>query len=352
MPSPVTRLAVAGAGWAGSVHAAAAALAPGAELAQVLSRTEASAAKLVELQRAGDRAVVAGTYDQLDPTVAALVVATPPDHHLELALRAIDAGMGVLVEKPLCATLEEADRLVEAAADSTTICAYAENLLFAPAVQLALDHRRGLGALRHLSARAVQSAPTWGHFLGELTVGGVLFDLGAHPVALILAAVAPARPVSVVAQLGSERDDGADDVAHVEVRFDHGLVATIDTSWRAEEPAWDLQMASDTGVVRLELLPEVLVESHGVDVTPPIEPGRANDLLGDFGYVGQLRGFVDSVAGRGGRVCPFGFARDVLDLTCAAYSSAGRGEPVDLPFAGPRDRTPLELWRGGYNDAP
>ena len=41
------------------------------------------------------------------------------------------------------------------------------------------------------------------------------------------------------------------------------------------------------------------------------------------------------------------FGRDVLELICAAYASAGRGGAwVALPFDGPRDRTPLELWLG------
>ncbi len=342
----MTRLALAGAGWAGSVHAAAIAITPEADLAQVMSRTQDSAAALVDNRHVGGRDVASGTYDALDNGLDALVVATPPPHHAELSLRANEAGMSVLIEKPLCATLDEADRLVGAASETAAVCGYAENLLYAPVVEVGLDHRRGLGPLRHLSARAVQPAPGWGHFLEPLTDGGVLFDLGAHPLALVLAAAAPAEPVSVTAQLASERDDGADDLAHVELEFDDGLRATIETSWRAVDPEWDLQMASDTGVVRVSLLPELLVESQGLDVTPERDGADPDEILRSFGYVGQIKGFVDAIGGRGGRVCPLGFARQVLDITCAAYASAATGEPVALPFSGPRDRTPLELWLG------
>ena len=65
---------------------------------------------------------------------------TPPAQHAEHALAAVAAGAGVLVEKPLCTTLADADRLVAAAAGGATL-AYAENLVHAPAVQLALDPR-------------------------------------------------------------------------------------------------------------------------------------------------------------------------------------------------------------------
>ena len=41
------------------------------------------------------------------------------------------------------------------------------------------------------------------------------------------------------------------------------------------------------------------------------------------------------------------FGREVLQVVMAGYTSAGlAGEPVPLPFTGPRDRTPLQLWRG------
>jgi hypothetical protein len=39
--------------------------------------------------------------------------------------------------------------------------------------------------------------------------------------------------------------------------------------------------------------------------------------------------------------------RDILEIVCAAYTSAGRGGAwIELPFDGPRDRTPIALWRG------
>ena len=40
------------------------------------------------------------------------------------------------------------------------------------------------------------------------------------------------------------------------------------------------------------------------------------------------------------------FGRTVLDIVCAAYASAAAGgADVAVPFTGPRDRTPLQLWR-------
>ena len=56
---------------------------------------------------------------------------------------------------------------------------------------------------------------------------------------------------------------------------------------------------------------------------------------------------VDDVAASRTPVMSASFGRFVLDVTAAAYASAGRGgSPELLPFRGSRDRTPLQLWRG------
>ncbi len=331
----MTRLAVAGAGWAGEVHAASAAQVPDARWVQVLSRTNENAERV-----AAEAGTVGGTYRELSRKAEALVVATTPDHHAEMALDGIERGMAVLVEKPLCSTLADADAVIAAVEAAGVAAGYAENLLFSPVVDVALAERPE-GRLDHLSIRTRQAEPDWGHFLDPLTDGGVLFDLGPHAIAMLLA-FAGSDPVGVSAELSSQRADGADDEASLRVRFADGLVAEAEISWRGDSPDWGLQAATPDHVLRLELLPLMGVEIDGEIMTPP-----ATTPLEDFGYVPQLSGLVGARSGRGGRLCPLGFGRLVLEVICAGYESAGRdGSEVPLPYAGPRDVVPLTLWRG------
>jgi predicted dehydrogenase len=334
----MTSIAIAGAGVAGRLHAAAAAESSGISIRQIVSRTAEGASRL-----GTEVGTDHGTLAELSRRTEVVVIATPPESHLELALGAIDAGQAVLVEKPLCATLDEADRLIATTDASGAVAGYAENLLFAPAVDVALTHRKSLGTLRHLSARSEQPPPEWGHFLEPLGAGGVLFDLGPHAIALLLAFGAPAEPAAVSAELSSTRADGADDHAVVSLAFSDGSIGEATISWTAAEPTWDLQAASDAGVVLLGLIPEVVVEANGDDVTPQSTDG----LIVDLGYRDQIQGLGWALAGRGGRVCPLGFGRRVLEIICAAYLAAGRGSEVPLPYDGPRDRTPMSLWRDG-----
>jgi myo-inositol 2-dehydrogenase/D-chiro-inositol 1-dehydrogenase len=330
----MTRLAVAGAGWAGEVHAAAAAQVPNARLSQILSRTNDSAERV-----AAQTGSVGVTYRELSSKVEAVVVATTPDHHAEMASEAVRRGMAVLIEKPLCDTLDQADALIDLVEASPVPAGYAENLLFAPVVDLALAHRGG-EPLSRLSIRTVQPAPDWGHFLEPLTDGGVLFDLGPHAIALALA-FAGSDPVGVSADLSSTRSDGADDEAHLRLAFTDGLVAEVEISWKAESPSWDLEAAGSNTVIRMDMLPLMTVELNGEPATP-----MATTPLEDFGYVPQLAGLIDVVGGRGGRLCPLGFGRLVLEVIYAGYQSAGQsGAQIPLPYQGPRTVTPLTLWK-------
>jgi predicted dehydrogenase len=333
----VTTLAFAGAGRISIVHALAA-QAAGVPIGSVASRSTERAAK--RAKEFGARPV---TYDDLPAGADVVVVATPPGCHADHALRSLAAGAAVLLEKPMCTTLDQADRLV-AAANNRLV--YAENLAFAPVIERSVELIAGLGAIDHLEVRSLQGRPDWGDFLTAGWGGGALFDLGVHPLAVALLAAAPARVVEVRATLSGADDIDVDEHAEVELKFDSGLAGRVVASWRETSPLWDLQAASATGVVRSELIPAITLEHNG----EPIELSPTRDgvvpELDSFGYVSQIEVAV-AVANGIATDMNAEFGRHVLDIVCAAYASAGRdGQAEAVPFQGSRDRTPLQLWRG------
>jgi predicted dehydrogenase len=89
-----------------------------------------------------DRIGVSSTYDDLgvflrerQPDV--LHITTPPDTHAALAIQALEAGAHVLVEKPMCLSVSEADDMVAAAEKSGAKLCVDHNYLFRPSVQKA-----------------------------------------------------------------------------------------------------------------------------------------------------------------------------------------------------------------------
>lgn len=340
--APGVDLAFAGAGWIAAVHGYAVEHVPGLRITKVASRDPIRAAKAAAMVGAEPC-----TYDELPAGADGVVVCSPPAQHASHVLAAVERGAGVLVEKPLCTTLADADRLVAAEQAGARI-AYAENLVRAPIVRLAVGHAAQLRGIDLIEVRALQSRPTWGDFLTEGWGGGVLFDLGVHPLAIALLLAAPAVPEEVQARLMGGDDHPVDEHAEVQIHFDTGLLARVTASWRqSESPTWDAQVSAPDGVVRMELLPKLLLERNGTEVGLPGIPKGVPPQLEGLGYLPQLEAFaLDLQQGRAPEVGA-AFGRRVLDLTCAAYASAGqRGEWVALPFSGPRDRTPLQLWRG------
>ncbi|HTN79634.1 MAG TPA: Gfo/Idh/MocA family oxidoreductase [Acidimicrobiales bacterium] len=337
--SPPRTVAFAGAGWIEAVHAIAAKQL-GLTITHVASRDRDKAKEAAA--RAG---AIACTYEDLPAGADVVVVCSAPQCHSVHALHSIRAGAAVVVEKPLCTTLAEADALVEAESAGARI-GYAENLAYAPIVQQLLTEVRKMDDLQHLEVRTVQSRPTWGDFLTEAWGGGALFDLGVHPIAIAM--LATRLPVvAVSARLDGADDHPTDEHAEVSLRFAGGLRARVVSSWRGGEvPEWSVQAASKTGVVRAELLPSLLLEHNGDEV--PVAPASGSiPQLEQYGYVAQLASFLDAFDRGTHPAMDATFGRAVLDIVCASYASArADGDEVAVPFTGPRDRTPLQLWRG------
>lgn len=335
------RVALAGAGLIAAVHHEAMSHVPGLSISAVASRSSVRTAEAAALL-----GVPGVTFRDLPGAADAVLVATAPAHHARAALAAMAAEVPVLVETPLCTTLADADSLVDVCASGGRL-AYAENLVHAPAVALAMDHVADLLRVDQIEVRTIQPRPTWGDFLTEGWGGGALFDLGAHPIALALLFAAPAQPVEVRAVLDGSDAHPVDEHAEVMVRFDDGATAQLVVSWRGgDQITWDAQVAAPDGVVRLELLPDVRVERNGVEVPLPAIPDGVPDSLEELGFRAQMLSFADDIATGEPPQLGAAFGRSVLDLTCGAYASAGRdGAWEPLPFRGPRHQTPWELWR-------
>ena len=342
-------LAFAGAGTIAVIHGLAAS-ATDTPVVAVAARTTADAEPLAEQLQA--RVV---TIDELPSGADAIVVASPPELHAPHAIAALEAGASVLIETPLAATLAEADAIVDAAdraaersAGGRTV--YAENLAFSPVVRASLALIDDLGPLTSLEVRALSPRPTWGDLGSARWGGGCLFELGVHAVAVALfaAGVDIDRDAVISVSASAERppDLEVDDHATVVLQLRSGSAARIEVSWQEESPVWDLQASSASGVVRTTLLPATSIERNGEPITLLPTPPTMNDHVFQLGYTEQLRELEMATEGAPTPI-DARFGRQILELICAAHASVAiGGDPVAIPFTGPRDRTPFDLITG------
>jgi predicted dehydrogenase len=160
-----------------------------------------------------------------DPAADAVVIATPFRTHHALAHAALEAGKHVLVEKPLCPTVEECDDLIELAESSGLVLAVGHVFLFNPGI-VAL---RGivasgeLGEIRTISARRTNLGP-------YRFDANALWDLVSHDLS-IFRCLLGAAPVSVSATGGAFLDAKLADVVNGTFRYQDGALASFSASW-------------------------------------------------------------------------------------------------------------------------
>lgn len=346
----MTGVALIGAGMISRTYAAALARLPEARLVGVASRTRETAERFAsELEV--ERAV---TYDELEalfgaPGVDVACINSTNHLHASHAIAALRAGLHVVVEKPLCVSLAEADAMLEAARASGRDLAYAENLCFVPHYREArrLIESGAIGRVTYARQREKHGGPhsPW-FWRAHEAGGGALMDMGCHGIECLRWLVGKPAIRRVSAEIATvrhaERTD-LDDDAVVTMELDDGTRLVSESSWAVPSGMESrLEVRGSDGTLYVDPLGEtgVRVWQRGKGWQRPVP-----DPLAHYGYPQQLEHFFGSFE-RGERPEESGEdGRAVLEILLAAYASAGGRGAVDLPFdPGPVER-PIHLWR-------
>ena len=209
------RVAVVGVGHLGKHHARILSALPGVELVAVVDTNRARAAEIAAAH--GTRA--AFDYRELLGQVDAVTIAVPTELHCEIALPFLKAGVPVLVEKPIARSLEEADRMIEAAADAGVVLAVGHTERFNPALA---------------AARPIVTDPRFIeiHRLGTFPERSldidVVFDLMIHDLDVVLSLVD--SDVESVEAVGVPVITNRVDIANARLRFANGCIVNLTAS--------------------------------------------------------------------------------------------------------------------------
>ncbi|MEV0197864.1 Gfo/Idh/MocA family oxidoreductase [Nonomuraea sp. NPDC050691] len=150
-----------------------------------------------------------GSYAEVcaDPAVDVVYVTTPHAQHLEVVETAIAHGKAVLCEKPLTATLAQAERMVALARDAGVFLMEAMWMRFNPLIRRIAAEER-FGEIREVRASLGVAAPyDPGHRLWQQeTGGGALLELGGYPLGLAHLLLGPPTGLRVTGSLKGEVD--------------------------------------------------------------------------------------------------------------------------------------------------
>ena len=199
---------------------------PGAQVACV---SDLRAERLKQVQ--GRYPTVGVTEDHRalidDPGVDAVAIATPVSTHFDLALRALQAGKHVFVEKPLAATSEQVQRLIDAAQKANRILMVDHTFVYTGAVRKIreLIDDGSLGEIYYYDSTRVNL----GLFQHDVNV---IWDLAVHDLS-IMDYVLPAHPVAVSATGLSHVQGGTENMAFMTLFFGGSQIAHIHVNWLA-----------------------------------------------------------------------------------------------------------------------
>jgi predicted dehydrogenase len=209
------KLAVVGAGHLGRIHARLLAAMPDVELTAIADPLPTAREKVA----ADHGARPCADHRELLGRVDAAVIATPTRLHHAVALEFLNAGTPLLVEKPLAASVAEADELVAAAERAGVVLQVGHIERFNPAFHAAAEH---VGRPRYVDAVRASG------FTGRSTDIGVVHDLMIHDIDLVLSLVD--APVAHVEAVGIAILGRREDAAQARLDFADGTVANLAAS--------------------------------------------------------------------------------------------------------------------------
>lgn len=209
------RCGVAGVGYLGQHHARLYASLPGSELVGVYDVDATRAQKIAKKHKCA----VFSSLEALAQACDAVSVVVPTPEHASTALPLIQAGCHVLIEKPLCTSLEEAQAIMQAAQTHGVYVQVGHIEHFNPVM--------GFLEEKVHNPRFLQSerlAP----FSPRGTEVGVVLDLMIHDIGILLALVP--SPIASIEAIGVSVLSSTEDLANARIKFENGCIATLNAS--------------------------------------------------------------------------------------------------------------------------
>ncbi len=260
------RIGVIGVGHLGALHAKMLSDMPGVRLAGVFDADPGRAESV-----AGQYGVpAAADLETLLGSVDAVTVATSTNAHCAVALKALERGRHVFVEKPITASVAEADTLCRAASDRGLLIQVGHIERFNPAI-LALEKYQ-IAPMFVESHRLAQFNPRG-------TDVGVVLDLMIHDIDLILTFVR--SPVRAVEANGVAVVSDSVDIANARIQFENGCVANVTASRISQRKMRKMRLFQKSGYISIDFSEGVAEVFRLVGEDEPDVKGTM--MLGELG---------------------------------------------------------------------
>lgn len=251
IPAPPVRAAVVGVGSIGRHHVRVYNQLDTVELVAVADVDESRRSTTAHRYKIPAYADYREMFDLEHPEVVSIAV--PTKHHRDVALAAIERGIHILVEKPLCSTVEDAREVIAAAE--------------AAAVSLTTGHiERFNGAIAELKPRILQGeigrlfqlhSRRLSPFPSYIRDVGVVMDLATHELDM-MQHLAGSSVERVYAEVARNVHDQHEDMLTAILRFSSGVIGVLDINWLTPTKLRELRVTGERGMFLVDYISQDL----------------------------------------------------------------------------------------------
>lgn len=275
------------------------------------------------------------------PDIDAVSICTPSGLHTEQAIKTMNAGKHLVVEKPMSLTLEDADRLIEAARVNGVKTCVISQFRFSEAVQevrRAIDEGAfgtivsGSLQMKYFRSHEYYASSGW-RGTWKMDGGGCLMNQGIHGIDMFRYLMGPVKTLTAITKTQTRKVEVEDSAVAV-LEFANGAVGTIEGSTTCY-PGYPrrLEICGDQGSIVLEE-DSILRWDLPIPCRLPVGNAAQNVAAADpkainvSGHLRQIGNLVDAILHDAPLMADISSGRPPIEVICSIYESSKTGKAV------------------------
>lgn len=179
----------------------------------------------------------------------AITIALPTKHHLKAAMDCLEAGIHVMVEKPIAKTVEEARQMIAKAKECGKVLQVGHIERFNPAITQ-LKERLADGQLgKVFTIHSRRQSP----YPGRITDVGVASDLATHELDM-MRYIAQSEVKTMTAEVSKVMNTDNEDIVFGLLRFENNILGVLDVNWVTPTKIREISITGENGMFTVDYL--------------------------------------------------------------------------------------------------
>jgi len=253
-----------------------------------------------------------------DKSIEAVNVCTWSTILAKEAIKALNAGKHVLVEKPMATNTQQAQKLVKTAQENGLHLTVGFLMRFIPGLQIIRQsvENKKIGELVCATAKRVSQ---WPERIGDV---GVVKDTAIHDID-VMRFISNEDPISVYAKMGKMRIQKFEDYAHIMLTYKDGKSAFIESNWLTPYKTRSLTVTGSDAIMRLDYITQDLwIEQQKETVQPR---NQFQEPLKQ-----ELQHFVDCIVDKKKPLVTGEDGVRALEVATAALQSSAKNRAIQI----------------------